>query len=106
MPTYHYRCSSCGHAFDQFQKFAEDPLTVCPQCEGSIKRVLQPVGVVFKGSGWYITDSRESKSNGKSPETAKPKESDGAAKTEPATTSTETAPKEKATATAAKSSDS
>jgi putative FmdB family regulatory protein len=62
MPTYQYRCADCGHSFDQFQRFAEDPLTDCPECEGSIKRVPQPVGVVFKGSGWYITDSRESKS--------------------------------------------
>ena len=51
MPTYHYRCSSCGHSFDAFQKFSEDPLTDCPQCEGSIRRVIQPVGVVFKRSG-------------------------------------------------------
>jgi putative FmdB family regulatory protein len=61
MPTYHYRCSDCGHAFDRFQKFSEDPLTECPQCEGPIRRVPQPVGIVFKGSGWYINDSRASK---------------------------------------------
>lgn len=59
MPTYHYRCSACGHEFEAFQKFADDPLTECPECAGEIKRVLQPVGVVFKGSGWYITDSRK-----------------------------------------------
>ena len=58
---------SCAHEFDQFQKFAEDPLTICPECGQEIRRVIQPVGVVFKGSGWYITDSRPAspESNGK-----------------------------------------
>ncbi len=58
MPTYRYRCKSCSHEFDQFQKFVEDALTVCPECGQEIRRVIQPVGVVFKGSGWYINDSR------------------------------------------------
>ena len=61
MPTYHYRCSACNHSFDYFQKFSEAALTECPECTGSIRRVPQPVGIVFKGSGWYVTDSRESK---------------------------------------------
>jgi putative FmdB family regulatory protein len=64
MPTYHYRCSACGHEFEQFQKFIEDALTDCPVCAGAIRRVPQPVGIVFKGAGWYITDSRNN--NGKS----------------------------------------
>src|SRR5690349_13841201 len=59
MPTYSYRCTTCGHQFDQFQRFSDDPLTACPECHGLVKRVLHPVGVVFKGSGWYITDSRK-----------------------------------------------
>jgi putative FmdB family regulatory protein len=59
MPTYSYRCTACGHQFDQFQRFSDDPLTECPSCKGLVKRVLHPVGVVFKGSGWYITDSRK-----------------------------------------------
>lgn len=58
MPTYHYRCDACGHAFDAFQKFSEDPLRICPECEGAIRRVIQPTPVVFKGSGWYINDSK------------------------------------------------
>ncbi len=58
MPTYTYQCDSCGHGFEAVQRFADDPLTECPQCGGPIRRVIQPVGVVFKGSGWYITDSR------------------------------------------------
>ena len=62
MPTYSYGCRACGHQFDQFQKFSDDPLTVCPECGGEIRRLIHNVGVVFKGSGWYITDSRKSSS--------------------------------------------
>jgi putative FmdB family regulatory protein len=58
MPTYTYSCDSCGHTFETVQRFADDPLTECPECGSRIRRVIQPVGVVFKGSGWYITDSR------------------------------------------------
>lgn len=64
MPTYVYACDSCGKQFEQFQSFKDEPLTVCPSCqtEGKVRRVIQPAGVVFKGSGWYITDSRGSSS--------------------------------------------
>ena len=58
MPTYAYRCRDCGHQFDIFQKFSEDTLTECPVCAGSIRRVIQPTGVVFKGTGFYINDSK------------------------------------------------
>ncbi|MGE3798417.1 MAG: FmdB family zinc ribbon protein [Thermomicrobiales bacterium] len=105
MPTYHYRCINCAHEFDQFQKFSEDALTVCPECEGQIKRVLQPVGIVFKGSGWYITDSRESSSGAAkaaSPSSGDSKETKGP---EPAKSSTETKSKEPAKAAASTSSD-
>jgi putative FmdB family regulatory protein len=60
MPTYSYRCASCGHQFDIFQRFSDDPLSECPQCHGQLRKVFHPVGVVFKGTGWYITDSRQS----------------------------------------------
>ena len=63
MPTYTYQCADCGVAFDQFQKFADDPLTECLSCHGAVKRVIHPVGIVFKGSGWYITDSRTGSSD-------------------------------------------
>ena len=59
MPTYQYQCRDCGHGFEQFQKFSDDPLTECPSCQGTIQRVIQNVGVVFKGTGWYINDSRK-----------------------------------------------
>lgn len=69
MPTYTYQCDSCGHGFEAVQRFADDPLTECPECGSPIHRVIQPVGVVFKGSGWYINDSRP-KSSGDGSETA------------------------------------
>ena len=69
MPTYTYQCDSCGHGFEAVQRFADDPLSECPQCGASIRRVIQPVGVVFKGSGWYITDSRP-KSSGEGGDSA------------------------------------
>lgn len=71
MPTYAYRGLACGHEFETIQKFADPPLTECIVCGGAVRRVVQPVGVVFKGSGWYITDSRSSKSS------PAPSESDG-----------------------------
>lgn len=58
MPTYTYRCNECGHEFDVRQRFADDPLTECPSCEGEIRRVVNSVGIVFKGSGFYVTDNR------------------------------------------------
>ena len=59
MPTYSYHCDTGDHEFDIVQRFSDDALTVCPECGGSVRRVIHPVGVVFKGSGWYITDSRK-----------------------------------------------
>ena len=58
MPTYQYACTECGHAFDQFQSFSDDALTECPECHGKLRKVFNAVGVVFKGSGFYRTDSR------------------------------------------------
>jgi putative FmdB family regulatory protein len=56
MPTYEYQCKSCNHRFEIWQKMADDALTVCPECSGTIRRVLYPAGIVFKGSGFYKTD--------------------------------------------------
>jgi putative FmdB family regulatory protein len=58
VPTYQYACTECGHAFEQVQSFSDDALTVCPECEGKLRKVFNAVGVVFKGSGFYRTDSR------------------------------------------------
>lgn len=58
MPTYQYACTECGHAFEQFQSFSDDALSHCPECDGRLRKVFNAVGVVFKGSGFYRTDSR------------------------------------------------
>lgn len=64
MPTYQYRCSSCSAEVEVVQKFTDDPLTDCPECDGNLRKVFNAVGVVFKGSGFYATDNR---SKGKAP---------------------------------------
>ncbi|QDP76592.1 FmdB family transcriptional regulator [Cellulosimicrobium cellulans] len=58
VPTYAYTCTACGHAFDIHQSFSDDALTVCPECSGRLRKVFSSVGVTFKGSGFYRTDSR------------------------------------------------
>ncbi len=58
MPIYQYRCESCGVTFERVQSFSEQPLQRCPECEGKVHRVIQPVGIIFKGSGFYVTDNR------------------------------------------------
>ena len=62
MPTYSYACTECDHRFDAVQSFSDDSLTVCPECEGRLRKVFNAVGVVFKGGGFYRTDSRSSSS--------------------------------------------
>ena len=65
MPTYQYACTECGEQLEVVQKFSDNPLTVCPGCEGRLRKVFSPVGIVFKGSGFYRTDSRSG--NGSAP---------------------------------------
>jgi putative FmdB family regulatory protein len=72
MPIYLYQCDSCGVQFERLQRMSDEPLTDCPECDGSVHRVIQPVGVIFKGSGFYITDNRQVSSPTLNP----PKESD------------------------------
>lgn len=61
MPTYQYACTECGHRFEAVQAFTDDSLTTCPVCSGQLRKVYGSVGVVFKGSGFYRTDSRNGK---------------------------------------------
>lgn len=61
MPTYQYACTSCGEDLEVVQKFTDDALTECPACGGTLRKVYSPVGVVFKGSGFYRNDSRDAK---------------------------------------------
>ena len=63
MPVYQYACRDCGYQFETRQSFHDDPLTLCPKCEADIRRVINPVGIIFKGSGFYITDNK--KKNGR-----------------------------------------
>ena len=71
MPLYVYRCNENGHEFQVRQRMVDDPLTECPVCGGPVRRVVSSVGVVFKGSGFYVTDNRSSSANGKSSKSKK-----------------------------------
>ena len=64
MPTYGYRCTECGHELEVFQSMSAEPLKVCPECGGALRKLLYPVGVQFKGSGFYTTDYRNGGSGG------------------------------------------
>jgi putative FmdB family regulatory protein len=78
MPIYEYKCESCAISFERMQRFEDEPLKTCPECGGNVRRVLQPVGVIFKGSGFYITDHRQVSSATSAPpkQLAEPKGSD------------------------------
>ncbi|NNH08469.1 FmdB family transcriptional regulator [Cellulomonas fimi] len=87
MPTYAYACTACGHAFEIQQSFSDASLTVCPECEGRLRKVFSAVGVVFKGSGFYRNDARSSsttsssKSSSSSSSSSKPAESSSSSTT-------------------------
>jgi putative FmdB family regulatory protein len=66
MPTYGYRCTKCGHQFEVFQRMSDEPIQICPVCEGKVTKMLYPSGVVFKGSGYYSTDYKGSGSSASS----------------------------------------
>ena len=82
MPTYSYRCDACDHHFEAVQRFSDEPIRECPNCGGAVRRLIHPVGVVFKGSGWYVTDSRpKPKEDGKADDAKPADKADKAAKT-------------------------
>ena len=90
MPTYGYRCGSCGHEFEIQQRITEQPLLTCPKCGGKLAKMLYPAGIIFKGSGYYTTDykgagdgSAGSSSNGAAPAAA----SEGSSESKPETKS-------------------
>ncbi len=63
MPIYTYRCENCGTQFERRQSFTDEPLTVCPECnQNQLRKVITPAGIVFKGSGWYVTDHKSKSS--------------------------------------------
>ncbi len=75
MPTYQYTCTDCGEPIEVVQKFTDDPLSVCAACGGRLRKVFSPVGIVFKGSGFYRTDSRNGSSSAAAKDNAKDKQS-------------------------------
>ena len=72
MPTYQYACTECGEQLEVQQRFTDDPLSTCPACQGRLRKVFNAVGVVFKGSGFYRTDSRAKPAEGGGGKDAKP----------------------------------
>jgi putative FmdB family regulatory protein len=72
VPTYAYACKDCSHAFEIVQSFTDNSLTSCPECDGTLRKKFNSVGVVFKGSGFYRTDSRDAKGSAVSPAAAAP----------------------------------
>ncbi len=83
MPTYDYKCVSCEHIFEHFQSMSEPHLETCPQCGSTVRRMLGGgAGIIFKGSGFYVTDNRKNKSS----DDAKPSEGTKKKTTEPAAT--------------------
>lgn len=91
MPTYTYKCLDEEHIFEARQKFSDDPLTECPECGSTVRRVINSVGIVFKGKGFYVTDNRggSNAKNGssKSSDAKGEKKADGEAKAESASKS-------------------
>jgi putative FmdB family regulatory protein len=59
MPIYEYECERCGRRLEVFQHFSDEPVKTCSECSGPLRRVIQPVGIIFKGSGFYVTDNRQ-----------------------------------------------
>jgi putative FmdB family regulatory protein len=83
MPTYGYECKSCGHTFDVFQSMNDDPLKICPQCGKDIRRLINGgTGIIFKGSGFYVTDKKGSGKSSALSDSSKPPANGGAAKTD------------------------
>jgi putative FmdB family regulatory protein len=111
VPTYSYACTECGDRFDAVQAFTEDALTTCTKCEGKLRKLFNSVGVVFKGSGFYRTDSREaakSASNGsaKSSENGSEKSTDKATEKSSASSNSGSGSSEKSSGATEKSSGS
>ena len=83
MPIYTYRCENCGIQFERRQKFSDAPLTRCPECSKKVlRKVYQPVGIVYKGSGFYSTDNRSPSGAGRTPDSHKSSEDESKPKTE------------------------
>lgn len=102
MPTYQYACTECSHTFEQFQSFTEDALSECPECHGRLRKLYNAVGVVFKGSGFYRTDSRAA-SSAAEPAAASSSSSDSGSSDSGSSTATKTETKPAAASTTSSS---
>ena len=87
MPTYGYRCGNCGHQFEILQRMSDEPLKTCPKCQGKLSKVLYPVGISFKGSGFYTTDYGSGKDTGKSSSNGVAPSKDSSSESKPETKS-------------------
>src|SRR3954454_14395728 len=101
VPTYQYSCTECGHFFEAVQSFSDDSLTVCPECDGRLRKVFNAVGVVFKGSGFYRTDSRGSTSGAEAGSTKTETKSESTSPPKGESTSGSASPSKPAAAAAA-----
>jgi len=101
VPTYQYACTACGEQLEAVQAFTDAPLTDCPACDGRLRKVFSAVGVVFKGSGFYKTDSRKSSSSSSSSSDGGSKEAAPAAKKDSASTGTSSSTSSTTTSTPA-----
>jgi putative FmdB family regulatory protein len=114
VPTYTYTCTTCNNHVEKRQSFTDPPLTTCEECGGTLRKIIHPVGIVFKGSGWYVTDSRSAKASTNGPASSDStkdsttkesgsKESSGAKESTPAKESS--TPKESSPSTSSASSE-
>jgi putative FmdB family regulatory protein len=103
VPTYSYACTECDNRFDAVQAFSDDALTECPKCHGRLRKLFGSVGVVFKGSGFYRTDSRDSKSSSTAAAPAKSESSSGSSDSSSSSSSSSSSTKSAAPAAAASS---
>lgn len=94
MPTYEYACKACGDHLEVVQSFNDDPLTDCPKCSGQLRKVFAPIGIAFKGSGFYKTDSRPAPKEKSSSSSSSSSSSESKSESKPAETKSETKPAE------------
>ncbi len=114
MPLYEYQCDDCGHRFERIQKFSDELVSVCPECEGVVRKLVSSPAIQFKGTGWYITDyarkpsgaQDESSSKSDSSEKSESKSSDSSSKKKESSDSSSTSSKESSGKSSSKSSSS
>ncbi|MBP6996024.1 MAG: FmdB family transcriptional regulator [Phycicoccus sp.] len=106
MPTYAYACTQCDHRFEIVQSFSDDSLTVCPECDGRLRKLFNSVGVVFKGGGFYRTDSRSETGSGKKASTTSPAKDSSSSSAAGSSSSSDTASSPSSSSSAGSSSTS